>query len=361
MQPLDRIRTPVIAVPARNEARMLPRIVASLAAQDWLDGGRQLDVVVVLNNCNDTSRAVLEQAVRCHPGLVLHLLDVQLEGAEAHVGTARRMAMDTGARLYGDPAACAVLTTDADAMPAPDWVCANLAAIQDGADLVGGQVVGDPEEERLLGAAFLRRAALHATYEHLVDRLADMIDPLPYDTLPRHGNHIGASLAVRGEVYTAVGGLPPLPVREDLGLVSRVRAAGYRVRHALSVRVVVSARLDGRAAGGMASCLRDWVRDAAEDRPLMVEAAEAVYARLLRRRRLRDMDLSGTTDPRHLARLLGARTDDLGGPGEPLSTAMLIEKLAPETEHSGRYQTVERAIAELEAMIAPKQDQERAA
>lgn len=246
-------------------------------------------------------------------------------------------------------------------MPTRRWVSANLAAIADGADLVGGHVVGDRAEERLLGSAFLRRAALHATYERLVDHLAHLTDPLPHDAWPRHSNHIGASLAIRGEVYAAVGGLPALPVREDLALVSRVRAAGYRVRHALSARVLVSARLDGRADGGMAACLRDWVRDAAGDRPLMVEAADAVHDRLLRRRRLRDMDLSGAADPAHLAGLLGIGPDDLGAPGQPLSTAMLIERLTPETEHSGRYEDVERAIAGLEAMIALHGSHERAA
>jgi len=358
---LDHDRLPIIAIPARNEARMLPRLVASLAAQDWLKVGRRLDVVVVLNNCTDTSLAVLQKAAAGFPALRLHIVDVQLDPDVAHVGTARRLALESALALGPVLRETVLITTDADAIPARDWVSANLSAIAAGADLVGGLIVGDREEELLLGPDVLRRARIHATYEGLADRLAHLIDPQPHDAWPRHNNHLGGSLAVRGEVYAAVGGLPALPTREDLAFVSRVRAAGYRLRHAPEVRVTVSARLHGRAPGGMAACLRTWVRETNERRPLLVEAADAVSERLQLRRRLRDLGPHGISGDAGLGALLGLSPGELHGECGTLTPAALIERLTPETQHSGRFETAEQAIGRLQDMISAQEGQRHAA
>ena len=108
--------------------------------------------------------------------------------------------------------------------PADSWVEANLKAIAAGADIVGGCIVGDPDEEARLGPGFLHRARLHARYGELRDELAALIDPLDHDPWPRHHDHTGGSLAVRSSVYRAVGGMDAVPFREDLGL--RVQGQG---------------------------------------------------------------------------------------------------------------------------------------
>ena len=87
-------------------------------------------------------------------------------------------------------------------------------------------------------------------------------------------------LAVRGEVYRATGGMPRLSFREDIAFVTKVCQAGYRLRHPLDVQVVVSARLVGRAAGGMADCLKTWVAAEEKDLPHLVEDPNAVAQRL---------------------------------------------------------------------------------
>jgi hypothetical protein len=136
------------------------------------------------------------------------------------------------------------------------------------------------QEEASLGPGFVRRAARHLYYAKLVDRLASLVDPLPHDPWPRHSDHTGASLAVRSEVYAAVGGMPALPFREDVAFVERVCRAGYRLRHPLDVQVTVSARLDGRAVGGMSDCLKSWLAAEEDGQPHLVEDPQAIVFRM---------------------------------------------------------------------------------
>jgi GT2 family glycosyltransferase len=273
---------PIVCVPARNEAKRLPSLLRSLQRQTWLRANkRALQTVLVLNNCDDNSYAIVQRIAQELTRVSLHLIEVQFAPENAHVGSARRLAMDRAFALA--PKNCVLLTTDADAIPRHDWVEANLRAIARGADLVGGHIVGNKQEEALLGPRFVRRAARHLYYAKLADRLTSLVDPLPHDPWPRHSDHTGASLGVRSEVYADVGGMPALPFREDVTFVERARDAGYRLRHPLDVRVTVSARLDGRAAGGMSDCLKSWLAAEEDGRPHVVESPRAILFRMLHR------------------------------------------------------------------------------
>ncbi len=200
---------PIVCVPARNEADRLPSLLRSLQRQTWLRAhSAPLRTVLILNNCDEESRAILQKYAVEWPQLSLDLIEVKFSPENAHVGSARRLAMDAAVALASKNAV--LLTTDADAIPRHDWIDANLRAVTSGADLVGGYIVGDKDEEALLGAGFVRRAARHLCYAKLVDRLTSLLNPIPYDPWPRHSDHTGASLAVRGEIYKAVGGLPVL-------------------------------------------------------------------------------------------------------------------------------------------------------
>ena len=277
---------PVVAIPAKNEEERLPKLLSALAGQSWLSvSQRPLDVIVVLNNCNDKSAEVVGAAALRHSGLRLEVIDVQFPAPYAHVGSARRLAMER-ARNIGGPKSV-LFSTDADAAPAADWIEASLRVIRAGAHLVGGHIIGERSEEALLGAGFIRRATRHLHYAKLIDRLTSLVDPNPHDPWPRHADHTGASLAVRGDVYSAVGGIPAISFREDVTFVAKAVDAGYRLRHALDVRVSVSARLDGRANGGMADCLKAWLAAEAAGQPQLVESAAAVLIRLARHRRER--------------------------------------------------------------------------
>lgn len=291
---------PIVAVPARNEAQRLPNLLRALDRQrPWSDPASRLSVVLVLNNTTDSSAAIVRQMAGSLTNLVLHVIDTTFAAEAAHVGSARRLAMETASNLIG--ADGVILTTDADSVPADDWVLQNLRAIDLGADIVGGRIIGDPQEEALLGAGFQRRAGKYAAYDTLCDELAATLDPISHDPWPRHQDHTGGSIAVRADVYRAVGGMPAAPFREDIGFVSRVLQAGYRLVHPMEVSVTVSARTEGRAPGGMADCVKSWMADELEGKAILVESPQSVEQRLLRRNAIRSLP---GADPQTIAILL---------------------------------------------------------
>lgn len=292
--------SPIVAVPARNEAERLPNLLEALNRQKpWPDVETPLSVVLVLNNTTDNSATVVREVSRDLANISIHIIERTFSQGVAHVGSARRLAMETAANFVDGNGI--ILTTDADAVPADDWVVENIRAIARGAHIVGGQIIGDAAEEALLGAGFQRRAQKYAAYAALCDEMASTIDPVPHDPWPRHQDHTGGSLAVRADVYRAVGGMPALPFREDIGFVTRVLHAGYRLVHPLNVLVTVSARTEGRAPGGMADCVKSWVEDESNGRPIFVENPQSVEERLRRRRAIRNLT---EANPETIATLL---------------------------------------------------------
>ncbi|MEZ5654959.1 MAG: glycosyltransferase family A protein [Sphingobium sp.] len=274
---------PVICVPARNEGKRLPALMEALAAQNYRNA---LSVIICLNNCTDDSRSSMEAA----RGRFANRLRIVIDNHEfppgkAHAGSARRRAMNIGAELLRDRSGGVLLSTDADARPAKNWVEANRAAIAQGADLVGGRILLDadillPPEMREI------HARLDAYWTRVRD-IEDVIDPLPWDLPPRHGDHTGASLAITLEAYRAAGGVPPIPSGEDRALVLAAQAKGARLRHAPDVEVRVSAREIGRADGGMADFMKKLRRAVTSGRgPLLPDfpqwAARARWRRELR-------------------------------------------------------------------------------
>ena len=156
---------PVIAIPARNEGERLPALLDALGNQSRVkNGGQRLPVIVVLNNCTDNSSVVAAEAAGKHETLDVEVVQVAFPPDQAHVGMARRVAMEKALAASPDPHRAVLLTTDADAVPPPNWVEANLRAIDAGADIVGGHLVGDPIEEA--------RSAANSCVESLLRILA---------------------------------------------------------------------------------------------------------------------------------------------------------------------------------------------
>ncbi|WP_419539864.1 glycosyltransferase [Methylobacterium oryzae] len=266
----------IVAVPVRNEEE---RIVACLKAIDGQEGpgAERIGVVLFLNNCTDGTEALVSALV---PTLSIPVR-VRIENfSGAHAGWARRRAMDAAAAWLGDAGnAGIILSTDADSRVPPDWVARNRAAIEAGADAVAGRVELDAAEAALLPPSLPARGRLEDTYDALITEAEARIDPDPHDPWPCHRTAIGATLAVTRRAYCAVGGMPEIPLGEDGAFIARLLEHGLRVRHATDVCVTISARLAGRAPGGVA----DTIRSRCEEPDALCDARMETFPRSVRR------------------------------------------------------------------------------
>lgn len=237
----------VVAVPVRNEARRLPRLLAALSAAA-LRSPLPVTTVVLANNCTDHSAGIV-RSFGASPSMRVELHEVDF--ADAHAGLARRAAMDLAAR-----AGALILTTDGDAAPGPGWIAAALRAADAGADLICGRISADcrhvlsTPQARRVAAAEAAYGALQHDIRHAIDRLAGRQGPAR-----PHYIESGASMAISAQCYRRIGGLPPVRSSEDRALVHLAESQGLVIRYAEDMRAAVSARLHGRAEGGMAETL----------------------------------------------------------------------------------------------------------
>ena len=284
--PHPRLRVCVV-VPARNEESNLPQLIAALAGQFGLDGlpfdPEVFEVIVLLNNCIDHSAAILRDLQS--PGMLkLHVAEITLEASEAHVGRARQILFDTAYdrfRAIGR-ADGLILTTDADTRPEPDWIGQTCAEFAGNVSGVGGRILLEPEERAALPASVQRLFLLDVGYRRALEEMRSLYAPEPEDPFPRHHQHYGASLAVTATAYAKAGGMPLTRSSEDAALYRAVVASGGRFRHSDRVRVRTSARVLGRAEGGLANALGRWQDQANAARPVVVESAEHADERLRR-------------------------------------------------------------------------------
>lgn len=272
-----------IALPARDEAAHLPALLDGLAAQD-VPG--PIGVSMCLNNTVDGSAAIVAAHAACASGrLVIDVIERWFPPAMAHAGSARRCAMDAAADRLNGADNGLIITTDADTRPPPGWIGAMLAAARAGADVIGGRLDLDGEAE--LPLPVLRLHRLWASYWRAVRAIEDRVDPRAWDRPPRHGDHTGASLAVRAGLYRAVGGVPVIALGEDRALVEACCAAGGVLVHPETVWTRVSSRRIGRAEGGMAASMAVLFEHAAAGVDPMVPGLDHWRARAEWRRALR--------------------------------------------------------------------------
>lgn len=293
-----------VVVPGRNEETALSRCLDALSVQ--LDTqGRPLpehhfEVVLLLNNCTDQSAEVARAWQVAHPALDLYVVERTLPPAEAHVGTARRLLMDTAWwRLQAAGDVASILSTDADTQVAPDWVARNLDALGQGADAVGGLICLVDEDLCALPEFVRNCYKQDRRYAALVAELEHALDPRPGDGSPRHLDHFGSSLACTRRAYAVAGGMPAISPLEDEAFVDRIRRANLFLRHDPTVRVYTSARLDGRAAMGLACQLRLWDGLAHCDQHLVPSAAFLEH-RFRMMRRLREIFATKQVGDLHL-------------------------------------------------------------
>jgi hypothetical protein len=232
----ERIEACLLSV--RRSLRMLPTETA-------------VAVTVVLDRCSDSTpervattiadwpeaEVVLAQDTLSRPGTAQIGSGI---GSGADVGALRALGLRRAlARLaLHSPDRTWLLSTDADTTVPGDWARAHVRLAEAGAHGVAG--LAELDDGSHLPTEVLER------YRAIVAR----------GLHGRHHEHVyGANLGFRADAYLAVGGFPLEGPGEDHGLWSRLATAGYRLEHPTTLRVRTSARVRGRADGGLADLL----------------------------------------------------------------------------------------------------------
>jgi glycosyltransferase involved in cell wall biosynthesis len=201
-----------VVVPAYNEERWIGGVLRALEAQT----DREFTLVVVDNASTDDTAGVVREFAR-ESGLDVRLISEPEPGAGTAADTGFRYAIAHGARLLA--------RTDADCLPAPDWVATARAELAAGAELVCGRSILRPDEQpSLLERAYptaVRLAGLYGRYAH-----RDPAYRTPFVLV--HGHN----LALTAELYQRCGGTPREELAagtEDVTLLNRARQHSDRI------------------------------------------------------------------------------------------------------------------------------------
>ena len=364
--PLCRI---CVIVPVRNEAEQIATTLAALSQQYGLQGQRldprTYEVIVLANNCTDHSAAVARRAAaQCH--MPVHVVERQFAPAEAYIGRVRQILMDEAYwRLTARGQRRGIIaSTDGDTRVAPTWLAAIQHEIEQGADGVSGRIMTEGQDRAKLDP-YTRACYLRAVgYGYLCVELESHIDPDPFDCLPRHHQHCGASLAVTAEMYAKVGGMPPVRTPEDVAFYRSLVRVDARFRHSLLVWVKTSARQQGRTSNGMANQLSEWSAMGHRQQSYLVDSAAALEVRLRSRRQLRQFWQAAQQDQPALGeiqRLAKKLRVDIGWLRAELEQAKsfgsLHERVEAHQSELGKWQDwpqvpIEQAMVELRTRIS---------
>ncbi|WP_179641080.1 glycosyltransferase [Sphingomonas guangdongensis] len=227
----------------RNEVELLPRFLRALAKQR--DAG-PVTLAVFFDDCDDGSEALVASFKL--PFAVV--TDCARMGGRPNAGRARRRAMALAMEAVPGGA---LLTTDADSAPAPDWIAAFRRGLAQ-ADVVAGRILTDAGQDSPT------QGRLGRYYDRL-HTLRRALDPVAWEAPHTHHWGSAASLAIRADVYQAVGGFADMASGEDAALLDAAARGGWRLRRDADVRVTTSSRRTGRVPGGFAAALSAWDDD----------------------------------------------------------------------------------------------------
>jgi len=204
-------------VPAFNEAAGIGATLDALAGQTDLD----FALVVVDNASTDGTADVVREFAAGAP-FAVEVVAEAMRGPGPAADTGFRHAISRGATMLA--------RTDADCVPAPDWVAAAKSALRK-VEMACGRSVPRLDEhphfaERHLMPAVTRFAGLCGRYR---PAHRDRKYQAPYVLCQGH------NLAVTADLYLRCGGTPrvrPPGPAEDLGLVNRAREHSHLVKRA---------------------------------------------------------------------------------------------------------------------------------
>jgi glycosyltransferase involved in cell wall biosynthesis len=241
-----------VAIPARNEQDVILPCLKALMSQSGVDL-TTVKIVFLLNNCTDDTFEAIQSQHYYMPFQVV-VGQVNLPKCYQNAGWARKLSMDYANALTLPDGY--ILSTDADSVADKDWIANKQIEFEKGADAVAGFVTADWEELKKMPENVLKLGALEWEYQGLSAELEAKADLEPHDQWQRHNQNCGASLGITAKLYDDIGGLPPLHVGEDRALFDAVRDRDGKIRHSLEAHVTASARMVGRASGGMADALK---------------------------------------------------------------------------------------------------------
>ncbi|OMC31327.1 glycosyl transferase [Mycobacterium colombiense] len=226
-----------VVIPAHNERAKLPTCLRAVLTAA-LCAPIPVTIVVVLDGCEDGSDELAGEY-----GPDVHFISVDVH----NVGTARAVGFGYARSLLGDDARSWFATTDADSRVDPGWLLHQLSV---GADMVLGVVrVTDWRQHN----TDLVDRYMRCYQAHLACRNGD------------HDHIHGANMGFSARAYWRVGGFHTLQTGEDVDLVERFEAAGYRIHRDTELSVITSARTRARAPLGFAHHLEQLGRTVAGD------------------------------------------------------------------------------------------------
>ncbi|RZU49085.1 glycosyltransferase involved in cell wall biosynthesis [Krasilnikovia cinnamomea] len=237
--------TLAVVVPAYNEQAWIPATLRALAAQTDTDF-----TLVVVDNASTDGTAGVVRAFARDSGLDVRLIREPQPGAGTAADTGFRYAIAHGATLLA--------RTDADCVPARDWVATARSLLAGGAELVCGRSVPRRDEHpgpvhRYVFPAAVRLAALYGRFRKAH---RDPAFRTPYVLV--HGHN----LALTAELYLRCGGTPREALAdgaEDVTLLNRARRHTDRIVRAEHLVVQASLRRL-RAWGPRRTLLWHWDR-----------------------------------------------------------------------------------------------------
>lgn len=234
-----------VVVPAYNEQAGIRATLAALAAQT----DTCFTLVVVDNASTDATAEVVRRFATAAP-FPVHLVREDEPGAGAAVDTGFRYAIGQGAVLLA--------RTDADCLPAADWIAAVRTEFGRGAELACGRSLPRRDEDPSLAERYLLPAVVRATALYGRYRRAHRHPRYRAPYVLCHGHN----LAVTAPLYLRCGGTPRVPLQgppEDVVFLNRAREHSDRIVRA--ERMVVHSSLRRlRAWGARRTLLWCWDR-----------------------------------------------------------------------------------------------------
>lgn len=267
----------IVAIPACNEEDHIVPCLTALAKQSYTFPDK---VILWINNTTDKTYDLAHSLQDTLP-FTLEIIQTVYPSHLARAGLARRDALAHAARHA--PSDALLFTTDADGEVAKDWIYCTLEAFAHyPVEAVFGRALLLPSEAEKIPFHLHQDERAEQAYGALLEQISLELCPEPHDPWPRHIEHSGASIAVTRQAWALVGGIPDVATGEDRQFYKTLRQHGILVRHAPDVVVYVSARLSGRAQGGMAETLARRIH--AQD-DYIDDIFETVSSRLLRVRK----------------------------------------------------------------------------